>query len=168
MSGMAIGSMIEADRRLRTHELAVRNYKRKRRDAEIWRRYVSFPLHTFAWWKDHSEHILIQSILFLRSKSSAEKKAKTLITRTEVCNVKFYVAAVRTLDEESIRQLYPPPMRPNDTERHALNSNAETGKPFSTAHIHNNSIQHHVSSTNRRALNAFFASRCRISKSPLV
>lgn len=41
MSGMAIGSMIEADNRLRAHELEVRKYKRVMRDAEVWRRYVS-------------------------------------------------------------------------------------------------------------------------------
>lgn len=39
MSGMTIGSMIEADRRLRTHEAAVRNHKKIARDAEVWRRY---------------------------------------------------------------------------------------------------------------------------------
>jgi hypothetical protein len=39
MSGMTIGSMIEADRRLRTHELAMRTRKRIARDAEVWRRY---------------------------------------------------------------------------------------------------------------------------------
>ncbi|KAF2484583.1 hypothetical protein BDY17DRAFT_345334 [Neohortaea acidophila] len=39
MSGMAIGSMIEADKRLRAHELHVRHYKRVVRDAEVWRRY---------------------------------------------------------------------------------------------------------------------------------
>lgn len=39
MSGMAIGSMIEADRRLRLHEVQMRRYKRTVRDAEVWRRY---------------------------------------------------------------------------------------------------------------------------------
>jgi hypothetical protein len=39
MSGMTIGSMIEADRRLRTHELSMRMHKRIARDAEVWRRY---------------------------------------------------------------------------------------------------------------------------------
>jgi hypothetical protein len=46
MSGMTIGSMIEADRRLRTHELSMRMHKRIARDAEIWRRYE----------EDHQEH----------------------------------------------------------------------------------------------------------------
>lgn len=44
MSGMTIGSMIEADRRLRTHELAMRNRKRMKRDAEVWRLYVSIEV----------------------------------------------------------------------------------------------------------------------------
>ena len=39
MSGMTAGSMIEADRRLRAHEVAVRNQKKIARDAEVWRRY---------------------------------------------------------------------------------------------------------------------------------
>ncbi|WPG97461.1 Hypothetical protein R9X50_00023700 [Acrodontium crateriforme] len=39
MSGMTLGSMIEADRRLRSHELAVRRHKALARDAEIWKRY---------------------------------------------------------------------------------------------------------------------------------
>lgn len=39
MSGMTIGGMIEADRRLRAHELTVRYQKRIARDAEVWRRY---------------------------------------------------------------------------------------------------------------------------------
>lgn len=39
MSGMTIGSMIEADKRLRRHELVMRNQKRMARDAEVWRRY---------------------------------------------------------------------------------------------------------------------------------
>ena len=39
MSGMAGGSMIEADKRLRQHEVQMRRYKRTVRDAEVWRRY---------------------------------------------------------------------------------------------------------------------------------
>lgn len=39
MSGMAAGSMIEADKRLRLHEVQMRRYKRTARDAEVWRRY---------------------------------------------------------------------------------------------------------------------------------
>ena len=39
MSGMTIGSMIEADRRLRQHEIRVRTQKKIQRDAEVWRRY---------------------------------------------------------------------------------------------------------------------------------
>ena len=39
MSGMAIGSMIEADKRLRLHEVQMRRFKRTARDAEVWRRY---------------------------------------------------------------------------------------------------------------------------------
>ncbi|KAK5166123.1 uncharacterized protein LTR77_008384 [Saxophila tyrrhenica] len=39
MSGMCIGSMIEADKRLRAHELLMRQRKRIARDAEVWRRY---------------------------------------------------------------------------------------------------------------------------------
>jgi hypothetical protein len=39
MSGMTIGSMIEADKRLREHEVVVRRQKVMRRDAEVWRRY---------------------------------------------------------------------------------------------------------------------------------
>lgn len=39
MSGMAAGSMIEADRRLRDHEVIMRKHKRVTRDAEVWRRY---------------------------------------------------------------------------------------------------------------------------------
>lgn len=36
---MTIGSMIEADNRLRQHELWVRTQKKIARDAEVWRRY---------------------------------------------------------------------------------------------------------------------------------
>jgi len=39
MSGMTAGSMIEADRRLRQHEVLIRNQKKIARDAEVWRRY---------------------------------------------------------------------------------------------------------------------------------
>ena len=39
MSGMAAGSMIEADKRLREHEVSMRKHKRVARDAEVWRRY---------------------------------------------------------------------------------------------------------------------------------
>ncbi|KAK3075257.1 hypothetical protein LTR53_001622 [Teratosphaeriaceae sp. CCFEE 6253] len=41
MSGMTAGSMIEADRRLRVHEVQVRRQKVAARDAEVWRRYES-------------------------------------------------------------------------------------------------------------------------------
>ncbi len=41
MSGMCIGSMIEADRRLRAHELHMRHQKRIARDAEVWRHYTN-------------------------------------------------------------------------------------------------------------------------------
>ena len=39
MSGMTLGSMIEADRRLRSHEAEVRAQRKIARDAEVWRRY---------------------------------------------------------------------------------------------------------------------------------
>lgn len=39
MSGMTAGSMIEADRRLRQHEVLVRNQKKVARDAAVWRQY---------------------------------------------------------------------------------------------------------------------------------
>jgi hypothetical protein len=39
MSGMAFGAMIEADQRLRQHEVIMRTRKRIARDAEVWRRY---------------------------------------------------------------------------------------------------------------------------------
>lgn len=39
MSGMTAGSMIEADKRLRAHEVLVRNQKKIARDAAVWRRY---------------------------------------------------------------------------------------------------------------------------------
>lgn len=39
MSGMTLGSMIEADQRLRAHEMHMRHQKKLQRDAEVWRRY---------------------------------------------------------------------------------------------------------------------------------
>lgn len=39
MSGMTIGSMIEADRRLREYEATVRRNKKLARDAAVWDRY---------------------------------------------------------------------------------------------------------------------------------
>nr|POE76225.1 hypothetical protein CFP56_59704 [Quercus suber] len=39
MSGMTLGSMIEADQRLRLHEVQMRGRKKLARDAEVWRRY---------------------------------------------------------------------------------------------------------------------------------
>jgi hypothetical protein len=36
---MVLGSMMEADKRLREHEILVRNQKKILRDAEVWRRY---------------------------------------------------------------------------------------------------------------------------------
>ncbi|KAF2142980.1 uncharacterized protein K452DRAFT_286615 [Aplosporella prunicola CBS 121167] len=39
MSGMIVGSMVEADRRLVAHEQYMRAQKRLARDAEVWRRY---------------------------------------------------------------------------------------------------------------------------------
>ena len=39
MSGMTIGSMIEADRRLRVYEATVRRNKKLARDAAVWERY---------------------------------------------------------------------------------------------------------------------------------
>ncbi|KAL0262129.1 hypothetical protein SLS55_003567 [Diplodia seriata] len=39
MSGMIFGSIVEADRRLISHEQFVRAQKRLARDAEVWRRY---------------------------------------------------------------------------------------------------------------------------------
>ncbi|GAB7360263.1 hypothetical protein MBLNU230_g8023t1 [Neophaeotheca triangularis] len=39
MSGMTLGSMVEADKRLRSHEIHVRHQKKLARDAEVWRRY---------------------------------------------------------------------------------------------------------------------------------
>lgn len=39
MSGMILGSMIEADKRMIAYEHHVRHQKRIRRDMEVWRRY---------------------------------------------------------------------------------------------------------------------------------
>lgn len=39
ISGMVVGSMIEADNRLRAHEWSVRQQRKSLRDAEVWRRY---------------------------------------------------------------------------------------------------------------------------------
>ena len=39
MSGMTVGSMIEADRRLREFEVTVRRNKKLARDAAVWERY---------------------------------------------------------------------------------------------------------------------------------
>lgn len=39
MSGMAVGSMIEADRRMLAYERKIRAEKRIARDAEVWKRY---------------------------------------------------------------------------------------------------------------------------------
>ncbi|KAJ4303070.1 hypothetical protein N0V90_001961 [Kalmusia sp. IMI 367209] len=39
MSGMILGSMIEADKRMIAYEHHVRHQKRLRRDMEVWRRY---------------------------------------------------------------------------------------------------------------------------------
>ncbi|KAG8630053.1 hypothetical protein KVT40_001672 [Elsinoe batatas] len=39
MSSMTFGSIIEADQRLRQHEVLVRQQKKIARDAEVWRRY---------------------------------------------------------------------------------------------------------------------------------
>lgn len=39
MSGMTVGSMIEADRRLRAYEVTVRRNKKLARDAAVWERY---------------------------------------------------------------------------------------------------------------------------------
>ena len=39
MSGMILGSMIEADKRMIAYEHHVRHQKRMARDMEVWRRY---------------------------------------------------------------------------------------------------------------------------------
>ena len=38
---MTLGSMIEADKRLRLHETIVRRQKKMARDEEVWKRYES-------------------------------------------------------------------------------------------------------------------------------
>lgn len=39
MSGMTVGSMIEADRRIRDFESRARRMRRFKRDQEVWKRY---------------------------------------------------------------------------------------------------------------------------------
>lgn len=39
MSGMTLGGMVEADRRVREYEGVVRRRKRVERDQEVWRRW---------------------------------------------------------------------------------------------------------------------------------
>ncbi|KAF2474104.1 uncharacterized protein BDR25DRAFT_177846, partial [Lindgomyces ingoldianus] len=39
MSGMIVGSMVEADKRMVAYEHRVRHHKRMARDMEVWRRY---------------------------------------------------------------------------------------------------------------------------------
>ena len=39
MSGMILGSMIEADKRMIAYEHRVRHHKRMQRDMEVWRRF---------------------------------------------------------------------------------------------------------------------------------
>lgn len=39
MSGMTVGSVLEADRRLRAYEVQARRMRKIKRDAEVWRRY---------------------------------------------------------------------------------------------------------------------------------
>lgn len=39
MSGMTLGSMVEADKRLRAHEVQVRRQRKLAKDAEVWRWY---------------------------------------------------------------------------------------------------------------------------------
>jgi hypothetical protein len=39
MSGMTLGGMVEADRRLRSHEALVRHHNKMKRDAAVWRAY---------------------------------------------------------------------------------------------------------------------------------
>jgi len=39
MSGMTFGGMVEADRRLRAHEVFMRHNNRLKRDAAVWRAY---------------------------------------------------------------------------------------------------------------------------------
>lgn len=39
MSSMTLGGMVEADRRLRAHEVFMRHNNRLKRDAAVWRAY---------------------------------------------------------------------------------------------------------------------------------
>lgn len=39
MSGMTLGGMVEADKRLREHEAYMRHNNRLKRDAAVWRAY---------------------------------------------------------------------------------------------------------------------------------
>jgi hypothetical protein len=39
MSGMTVGGMVEADKRLRAHEAFMRHNNRLKRDAAVWRAY---------------------------------------------------------------------------------------------------------------------------------
>ena len=39
MSGMTLGGMVEADRRLREYEVLVRRQKRVERDQHVWRKW---------------------------------------------------------------------------------------------------------------------------------
>jgi len=39
MSGMTVGSIIEADRRIREYEVGQRRWRKLRRDQEVWKRY---------------------------------------------------------------------------------------------------------------------------------
>ncbi|OCK75471.1 hypothetical protein K432DRAFT_397249 [Lepidopterella palustris CBS 459.81] len=39
MAGMIVGSMVEADKRMRLYEHRIRHEKRMLRDMEVWRRY---------------------------------------------------------------------------------------------------------------------------------
>ncbi len=39
ISGMTLGGMIEADRRIRSYELRVRREKRRKADEEVWRHW---------------------------------------------------------------------------------------------------------------------------------
>ena len=48
MSGMTVGSMIEADRRLREYEVTVRRNKKLARDAAVWERYEGLYEQTVA------------------------------------------------------------------------------------------------------------------------
>jgi len=39
MSGMTLGSIIGAEKRVKDYEVRMRRYRKVRRDAEVWRRY---------------------------------------------------------------------------------------------------------------------------------